>query len=175
MDKDTLSLCNSYYSSLYDKLCWKPCVQCQMKPPRGTTFTHPSPNPVLWLCTSTVIFWTMGESNQLCQTCYNFQLSVKQEATTVSFDEDLELKLQKLRLSVESFCKSQHNNVDTDFYLTWTTEATCIFFAETLIANRALLLPDIVRYLTVVLCSKSKLQSAAHLYRQIAIHQQTSG
>ena len=121
----------------------------------------------------TVIFWTMGESNQLCQTCYNFQLSIKQEATTVSFDEDLELKLQKLRLSVESFCKSQHNNVD--FYLTWATEATCIFFAETPIANRALLLPDIVRYLTVVLCSKSKLQSAAHLYRQIAIHQQASG
>ena len=114
-------------------------------------------------------------SDKLCKTWYNFQLSVKQEATTVSSDEDLELKLQKLRLSVELLSKSQHNNVDTDIYLTWATEATCIFVAETLIANRALLLPDIVRYLTVVLCSKSKLQSAAHLYRQIAIHQQASG
>ena len=46
VDKDTLSLCNSYYSSLYDNLRWKPCVKCQMKRQRGTTFTHSSPNPV---------------------------------------------------------------------------------------------------------------------------------
>ena len=82
MDKDTLSLCNSYYSSLYDKLCWKPCVQCQMKPPRGTNFTHPSPNPVLWLCTSTQSYFEQWVKVTNCAkhaTTFNFPLSKKQQ------------------------------------------------------------------------------------------------
>ena len=165
VDNDTLPLCNSHYSSLYDNLRRKPCVQCQINPPRGTNFTHTSPNPVLltaYLHSHTDFIGTIGERDKLCKTCYNFQLSVTQEATTVSLDEDLKLKLHKLRQSVELLSKSQRENADNEFYLTWATEATCIFVAENLIANRALLLPDIVRYFTAVLCSNSKLLSATH-------------
>ena len=133
-------LCNKHYQLIYRETITPivPCASCGIKPLHGTAFSRHSPNAER-VCAhfheSTGFELKLTHTDYICSTCYKLHVTILESKAGLPINQSLS--------EIIALLKSKLSN--TEDCLASCIGQIVLYVAQSLLSDRALLLPDVSR------------------------------